>query len=77
MSSDKYTQHDGYDKYCNTDENGNTKNRGKAEYDSDGSMTRLDNYSPSKEKPGYHHHEWVNKKDDGSYEYGYGLHKDH
>lgn len=71
----KYTQKVGSDKFQNEDSKGNTTNRGKAVYDKDGSLKRLDVYSPS--KPGWHHHEWMNKKSDGTYEYGHGEHKNH
>ena len=75
--SDKYTQHDGYDKYKNSGDDGRTANRGKATYDSDGTLNRLDNYSPSSNDNNKHHHEWLKKKTDGSYEYGHGEHDNH
>lgn len=75
---DKYKQHDGYDKYKNTDKDtGSTKNRGKATYNSDGSLKRLDNISPSSSDSTKHHHEWLKQKSDGTYEYGHGEHKNH
>lgn len=78
MASDKYKQHDGYDKYRNVDKDtGRTKNSGKAEYNSDGTLKRLSNISPSSRSGDYHHHEWLQKKSDGSYQYGHGEHKNH
>ena len=74
---DKYKQREGYDKYYNTNEDGSTANRGKASYNSDGSLSRWDNYSPSSSSSETHHHEWINQKSDGSYEYGHGEHKNH
>lgn len=75
--SSKYSQHNGYDKYKNTDSEGNTENRGKASYNSDGSLSRLDNYSPASGNSDNHHHEWLKQNGDGSYEYGHGEHKNH
>ena len=77
MSSSKYSQRDGYDKYHNKDDDGNTTNRGKATYDNDGTLKRLDNISPSSRSSDWHHHEWLKKNSDGSYEYGHGEHKNH
>ena len=74
---EKYNQHNGYDKYRNENTDGNTTNRGRANYDTDGSLTRLDNYSPVKGEPDHHHHEWLKKNTDGTYSYGYGKHKNH
>ena len=49
-------------------EDGSSKCSGHCTYDSDGSLLRWDNYS------GYngasHWHEWMEKQEDGSYEYG-------
>lgn len=70
-----YKQHNGYDKFHNTDDEGHTMNRGKATYNDDGTLQHLDVISPS--RPGWHHHEWMNKRPDGSYEYGHGEHKNH
>lgn len=75
--SDKYAQHDGYDKYRNSDGDGNTANSGKATYNGDGSLNRLDNISPSSSSSDSHHHEWLKQGSDGSYEYGHGEHKNH
>lgn len=75
--SDKYVQHDGYDKFRNANSDGSTKNSGKASYDDDGTLRRLDVISPAKNQPGYHVHEWLKKDDKESYEYGQGLHKNH
>ena len=75
--ADKYKQYDGYDKYRNTDDSGSTSNSGKATYDRDGSLKRLDNYSPSSSNDSKHHHEWLKKNSDGSYEYGHGEHDNH
>ena len=75
---DKYVQHDGYDKYKNVDrDTGQTKNSGKATYDDDGTLKRLSNISPAADDSSMHHHEWLNKKSDGTYEYGHGKHKNH
>jgi hypothetical protein len=73
---DKYKQHDGYDKYRNTDNDGKTKNSGKATYNEDGSLKRLDNISPSSSNSDKHHHEWLKETSSG-YEYGHGEHDNH
>lgn len=64
-------------KWHDKDENNKTRHRGREVYDEDGSLKRADIYSPSSSDPDYHHHEWLKKKDDGSYEYGHGHHKNH
>lgn len=73
----KYKRHDGYDKYRNTDNAGNTTNKGKATYNEDGSLKRLDNISPSSSSSDKHHHEWLKQTSDGSYTYGHGEHDNH
>jgi hypothetical protein len=72
-----YIQRDGSDKYHNKDDDGNTENRGKVMYDEDGLVKRWDNISPSANDRDKHHHEWINKKSDGSYKYGHGEHDNH
>jgi hypothetical protein len=76
MSNDEYKQREGYDKYRNTSD-GNTVNTGKAAYNSDGSLKRLDNYSPSSSSGKKHHHEWLEEKEDGTYEYGHKENDNH
>ena len=62
-----YKQHDGYDKFCVPNEDGHTKLRGKAVYDTDGSLARMDTiYPQGKDR---HIHEILKKRSDGSYEY--------
>ncbi len=70
-----YKQRNGYDRWSNSSDSGDWENSGRAKYDSDGQMYRWDNYSPAGE--GYHHHEWINRKNDGSYSYDHGRHSDH
>ena len=72
-----YKPHDGYDKYHNKNDDGETKNSGKATYNPDGSLKRLDNYSLSSSSGDKHHHEWLKQRSDGSYEYGHGEHDNH
>lgn len=73
----KYKQHDGYDKFRQTDQDERTKSSGKATYNSDGTLKRLDAISPSSSSEEKHHHEWLKQKPDGSYEYGHGEHDNH
>ena len=73
-----YKKHDSYDKYRNIDNaSGATTNRGKATYNTDGTLSRLDNISPVSGDNTKHHHEWLKQKSDGTYEYGHGLHNNH
>lgn len=73
----KYKQRDGYDVYHNKDDEGRTINKGRATYNEDGTLKRLDNYSPSSKSGSKHHHEWCKEKDDGSYKYDHGEHDNH
>lgn len=72
MGKDYYKQGDGKDKYAVYGKDG-YEHRRKAEYATDGHMTRLDIISPVANQPGYHHHEWWNEKEG----YGHGVHPDH
>lgn len=72
MSKDYYKQCEGKDRYAVYGKNG-YEHRGKAEYEKDGHMTRLDIISPVSGQPGYHHHEWWNEREG----YGHEIHKDH
>lgn len=74
---DKYKQYNGRDKYRNTDADGHTINSGKATYNSDGSLKRLDIISPSSSNADKHHHEWLKQTSNGTYEYGHGEHDNH
>lgn len=73
--ADKYKQHDGYDKYESSKRDGGFNN-GKATYNPDGTLKRLDNISESRD-PDSHNHTWLKQRSDGSYEYGNGTHKNH
>ena len=73
MSKYKYNQSEGRDSYRTVDSEGNYEHNGRAEYDTDGHMTRLDIYSPVSDQPGYHHHEWWNESDG----YHHEIHEDH
>ena len=73
----KYTQHDGYDKFRSTDKNDNTTHSGKATYNEDGSLKRLDIISPSSSSDDKHHHEWLYRDSKGNYKYGHGEHDNH
>ena len=72
-----YSNKGSYGKYCNTDDHGNWENSGVAKYNDDKSLSRLDNYSPSSDDDGKHHHEWLKQNPDGSYEYGHGEDDNH
>lgn len=70
-----YTQREGYDRYRNVGNDGHTTDRGRALYNDDGSMKRLDHYSVNGD--GTHGHTWLKERDDGSWEYNYERHEDH
>lgn len=73
----KYSQHNGYDKYRSTNNDGNTTHSGKATYCEDSSLERLDIISPSASNDSKHHHEWLYKDSNGDYKYGHGEHDNH
>lgn len=71
-----YKQHDGYDKFRVRDDDGHTKTSGKAIYNEDGSLHRLDLIHPRGN--GIHDHEVIKQLDDGDYWYHYfSDHPDH
>ena len=49
-------------------DDGSTKMSGKITYDDDGSLKRMDAFSSFNGSD--HVHEWVKKREDGTYEYG-------
>ncbi len=69
MSKEYYKQGDGKDSWRVLDDDGHTKYSGHCTYnEEDGSVERWDNVSSF--DGDRHVHEWMNKQDDGSYEYG-------
>lgn len=71
-----YKQHDGYDKFRVRDDDGHTKTSGKATYNEDGSLQRLDLIHPRGN--GIHDHEVIKQLEDGDYWHRYFPdHPDH
>ena len=69
-----YTQKPGQDSWRTKNESGKTVSTGSASYNSDGSLKRLSSISPTGTK---HGHTALTQKEGGSYEFYYGLHKNH